>query len=415
MKAFVVYCHPSEDSFTRHVRDSFIKGLVDSGNEYVLSDLYKMNFQTDITEKEYLRDSNYRDTPDLACDVLEEQEKINSSDAIVFIYPVFWTEAPAKLVGWFDRVWSYGFAYGEKRMKLLDKALILCTAGNTKDRLVKYDLIYSMKKVMFGDRMFNRAKETEFVAFDGMSKALKSREENWEKNLSIAYEKGKTLFLKSPEKQNEKNIPPRRKTIIMVQHTQSVHHTNGHAGAWGDWDLTELGHRQAAAIGQYLKKEGVEQNFVLYSSDLKRAAQTSEEICRFTGLKPIFHKEIREVNAGAGNGKPWDWFNANKIPPADEYDADYRPFPDAESDRDLWDRLYPFYREMITSADEKILIVSHGTALSFLQSMLMGQSLEDRAVFRFNGASGSVSCFEIETDNRVTAKYINRQIFSGLS
>ena len=26
MKAFVVYCHPSEDSFTRHVRDSFIKG-----------------------------------------------------------------------------------------------------------------------------------------------------------------------------------------------------------------------------------------------------------------------------------------------------------------------------------------------------------------------------------------------------
>ena len=54
-----------------------------------------------------------------------EHEKINSSDAIVFIYPVFWTEAPAKLVGWFDRVWSYGFAYGEKTMKVLDKAVIL--------------------------------------------------------------------------------------------------------------------------------------------------------------------------------------------------------------------------------------------------------------------------------------------------
>ena len=58
MKVFVVYCHPSEDSFTRHVRDAFIKGVVDSGHDYELSDLYKMNFQADMTEKEYLRDKN---------------------------------------------------------------------------------------------------------------------------------------------------------------------------------------------------------------------------------------------------------------------------------------------------------------------------------------------------------------------
>ena len=71
--------------------DAFIKGVVDSGNEYILSDLYKMGFQTDMTEEEYQRDAYYRDTPDVADDVLAEQEKINSSDAIVFIYPVFWT------------------------------------------------------------------------------------------------------------------------------------------------------------------------------------------------------------------------------------------------------------------------------------------------------------------------------------
>ena len=27
MKVFIVYCHPSEDSFTRNVRDAFIKGI----------------------------------------------------------------------------------------------------------------------------------------------------------------------------------------------------------------------------------------------------------------------------------------------------------------------------------------------------------------------------------------------------
>ena len=43
MKVFIVYCHPSEDSFTRNVRDAFIKGIVDSGNEYDMSDLSVMN------------------------------------------------------------------------------------------------------------------------------------------------------------------------------------------------------------------------------------------------------------------------------------------------------------------------------------------------------------------------------------
>lgn len=149
MRVFIVYCHPSEDSFTRHVRDVFIKGILDSGNEYILSDLYKMGFQTDMTEAEYLRDAYYNEQPPLADDVIAEQEKINSSDAIVFIYPVFWTEAPAKLVGWFDRVWTFGFAYGNRRMKFLDKALILATAGSSQEHLESSGLLDSMKKVIF--------------------------------------------------------------------------------------------------------------------------------------------------------------------------------------------------------------------------------------------------------------------------
>lgn len=196
MKVFVVYCHPSENSFTKNMCDAFLRGVTDSGNEYILSDLYKMGFTTDMSEEEYLRDANYRDTPDVAEDVRAEQEKINSSDAVAFIYPVFWTEAPAKLVGWFDRVWSYGFAYGEKTMKLLDKAIILCSAGNPVERLRQFGLLDSMKKVMFGDRLFGRVKQTEFVVFDNTSRENELREKNWDANLQKAYEKGKTLFLR---------------------------------------------------------------------------------------------------------------------------------------------------------------------------------------------------------------------------
>ena len=194
MKVFIVYCHPSEDSFTKNMCDAFIKGVTDSGNEYIISDLYKMGFQTDMTEEEYIRDANYRNTPNVAKDVLAEQEKINSADAIAFVYPVFWTEAPAKLVGWFDRVWTYGFAYGERTMKELDKAVVLCSAGNPIERLEEFGLLDSMKRVMLGDRLFGRAKQMEFIVFDNTSRENELREKNWDANLQKAYEIGKGLF-----------------------------------------------------------------------------------------------------------------------------------------------------------------------------------------------------------------------------
>ena len=45
------------------------------------------------------------------------------------------------------------------------------------------------------------------------------------------------------------------KTIITIQHTQSIHHTNGMVGSWTDWDLSELGVQQAKRIGEKLKSE----------------------------------------------------------------------------------------------------------------------------------------------------------------
>ena len=45
------------------------------------------------------------------------------------------------------------------------------------------------------------------------------------------------------------------KTIITIQHTQSIHHTNGMVGSWTDWDLSELGVQQAKRIGEKLNVE----------------------------------------------------------------------------------------------------------------------------------------------------------------
>ena len=191
MKIFIVYTHPSEDSFTRHVRDSFIKGVEFAGHSYILSDLYQMGFNSDISEAEYFREFNYREDIPLSDDVIAEQAKINSSDAIAFIYPIFWTEAPAKLVGWFDRVWTYGFAYGDRKMKQLEKALVICIAGNTFQHLKEYGHYDAMKTVMLGDRLFNRVKTKEFIVLDSTVKEMRAA--NWDRHLKIVFEAGRML------------------------------------------------------------------------------------------------------------------------------------------------------------------------------------------------------------------------------
>jgi NAD(P)H dehydrogenase (quinone) len=191
MRVFIVYAHPSADSFTRHVRDAFLAGLEAAGHTHTISDLYKMNFNADMSEAEYLRDANYRDYPPVAADVLEEQRKINSSDALVFIYPVFWTEAPAKLVGWFDRVWTYGFAYGERGMKRLDKALCLCVAGKSPADLERCGELAAMRSVMLGDRIADRAAAKELILLGSTAKKnMQAREANWESNLQTAFRAG---------------------------------------------------------------------------------------------------------------------------------------------------------------------------------------------------------------------------------
>jgi len=148
----------------------------------------------------------------------------------------------------------------------------------------------------------------------------------------------------------------------------------------------------------------------MYVSDLKRAMQTAEWINKSLGITPVVTNVIREVNAGAGNGQSREWYRNNEKPHSDYYDPDYRPFEDAESDRDLWERIYPFYQEITSNNMEKIIVVSHGTTLSFLQSMLMGYKFEDIERKRFNGPGGSVSKFVIEKNGKVIANYINQRV-----
>ena len=188
------------------------------------------------------------------------------------------------------------------------------------------------------------------------------------------------------------------KNIITVQHTQSVHHTNGMVGSWTDWDLSELGRQQADNIGRNLVDYTGGAPFVLYSSDLKRAKQTAEAIGRHLGLTPVLRTELRERNLGKACGKSVQWLRENLECP--EKTVDDRLFSDGESRRDAWNRLLPFFHEIMENHAENILIVSHGDLLSLFNAMFLEMPVEHLERAELSGLAGGVSRMFVDDNGK---------------
>ena len=179
------------------------------------------------------------------------------------------------------------------------------------------------------------------------------------------------------------------KNIITIQHTQSIHHTNGMVGSWTDWDLSELGVEQANKIGEKMAKQLEGKQYVMYASDLLRAKHTAEIVAKYLGVTPLIRQELRERNLGKCCGKSVQWLRENLE--MQEKTIDDRLFSDAESRRDEWNRLKPLFDEIMTREDENIIIVSHGDLLSVFNAMFLGLPVESLNEFELFGMAGGVS------------------------
>lgn len=186
------------------------------------------------------------------------------------------------------------------------------------------------------------------------------------------------------------------RNIITIQHTQSIHHTNGMVGSWTDWDLSPLGIEQAHRIGRRLAAQLSGQDFSMYSSDLLRAQHTAKIVGEYLGLSPILTPELRERNLGKCVGKSVQWLRENIE--VQEKTIDDRMFSDAESRRNEWNRLAPFFQQLMEGSEQNIIIVSHGDLLSVFNAMWLGLPVESLNSMELFGLAGGVS-FLFEGDD----------------
>ena len=197
MHVYIVFAHPSEGSFNREVLDAFAQGLTDAAHTYEIGDLYRMGFESDMDLEQYQREVGLDPNAPLPDDVSAEQEKIDRADVLAFVYPVWWSDCPAKLKGWFDKVLTYGYAYfydehEERHTEIqIEKAIVICSAGHTLEHLKETGIVESMERIMLHDRLLGvGVKEARMVILGGM---MPEDDTYRQVNLDRAYKLGLNL------------------------------------------------------------------------------------------------------------------------------------------------------------------------------------------------------------------------------
>jgi NAD(P)H dehydrogenase (quinone) len=147
-KIFLIYGHYDDKSFNAAIRDTFIKTAKENGHLVDSVDLYKEKFDPIFKGQE----------PDK--DVLDHRQRIEKSDVIVLIAPIWNFRMPAIVEGWIDKVlappWAFSFKrlignYGYPQGHLKDKkAIIFCTYGSPRLAVTTFFLNLPIRRLKRG-------------------------------------------------------------------------------------------------------------------------------------------------------------------------------------------------------------------------------------------------------------------------
>ena len=112
MKVLVVLAHPSHESFVSFLSSEVLAELRNAGHEIRHHDLWTENFSPVFTPYERLNHVGDLAEKLVALPELRQHiEDLQWCEALVLVYPTWWSGQPAMLKGWFDRVLMNGVAW----------------------------------------------------------------------------------------------------------------------------------------------------------------------------------------------------------------------------------------------------------------------------------------------------------------
>jgi len=116
--ALVVVAHPSTESYCHALAARAAAGLTAAGHDVTVVDLYELGVRPAMSAEE--RHAYHGDQPILDPMIDEHAALVRRAEALVFVYPTWWSGLPAILKGWLERVMvpGVGFFLDERTNKV---------------------------------------------------------------------------------------------------------------------------------------------------------------------------------------------------------------------------------------------------------------------------------------------------------
>jgi len=194
------------------------------------------------------------------------------------------------------------------------------------------------------------------------------------------------------------------KKIILIRHGETDHNKQGKAQGWLDVSLNKTGLKQAQKLARRLKDEVID---VIYTSDLKRAFQTTKPFSKLKKIKPIKTKKVREWNMGTWADKTWDKIQKEFAHIFDEKgdltDQDWKGHA-GESINEVFSRAEKFLKELSKKHPGKTVVVTtHGGTKKRILKLLGILRMDENPKINNTG----VTILEKDKDGKYKATVFN--------
>ena len=104
----IIFAHPWHGSFNKAILDTVITKVANECEYYHVIDLNKDGFNPVMTESELALFAKGEFLDPL---VRKYQQALKETNRLIFIFPLWWSDVPAILKGFFDKVMLKNFAY----------------------------------------------------------------------------------------------------------------------------------------------------------------------------------------------------------------------------------------------------------------------------------------------------------------
>lgn len=184
------------------------------------------------------------------------------------------------------------------------------------------------------------------------------------------------------------------RSVFAVAHPEATHHVEEVVGGWHDSSLTAEGARVATLIGHELSDRVANDAYAeLFSSDLRRAAETARVVGKILGLEPSFDRRLREKSYGEAEGRPQEWLDRRFVPPpahGDRMEHD-EGVPGAETKMAFAQRVYAAMDDILKRDCEHQIVLTHGFAVTFIIAAWIRMPIESAGYVNFRAPSGSIT------------------------